>query len=233
MRLRHPHNSNLTLTYDSNWRGLPVLTSHGPLIREYLDAILGVMSRSLEDHPRTFGLRFDLHFPEGWPYPEGQAISQFNEALKSRIEADLRRRQRRRKDGRELRCRIRFVWVKEQYQSNSPHYHLFVFLNRDAYFSLGRFHGREHPSWEDMPEEPSRTNMAERIHAAWASALGLPPAMVRGLVHFPLNCCYWLDVNAPGFEGRFKEAFFRASYFAKVDTKQYGDGSNKFGCSRG
>ena len=232
MKLRHPVNPNLTLTNASTWRGLPVLTNHGPLIIEYLEAAYGVMMRSLQDHPRTFGIRFDVHFPEGWCCPEGAAISAFIDALKARIEADLKRRQKRRKDGRALQCRLRYFWVKEKARAALPHYHVFVFLNKDVYFKLGNFQVHAYPGWDDMPPEPPKVNMAERIRAAWGSALGLPSFMARGLVHFPPKCCYHLDINAPDFEHRFKEAFLRASYFAKTDTKHYGDGFNNFGCSR-
>lgn len=117
--------------------------------------------------------------------------------------------------------------------SAAPHYHVFIFLNRDAYFTLGSYKAAGQPVWDDVPPEPARANMAERINNAWASALWLPPYMARGLVHFPANACHSLDANTPDAAKRFRDAFNRASYFAKAETKHYGDGSNKFGRSRG
>lgn len=232
MRLRHPDNHNLPYHSDSTWNGLPVLDKYVPLIRPYLSSIHEVMQRAVQEHPRTFGVRFDLHFPVGWNALDGDTISRFIDSLKAQIAADLYRRRQERKDGRVHPCRLRYVWVKEQDASAAPHYHVFIFLNRDAYFSLGNFQVQQ-TVWEDMPPAPGKANMAERIHKAWASALGLQSLMVRGLVHFPLKCCYTIDANSLNFEEQFHEAFQRASYFAKARTKRYGDGSNKFGCSRG
>lgn len=231
MRLRNPDNHNQTYHQDSTWNDLPILNKHEPLIQSYLSTIHEVMRRAVQEHPRTFGVRFDLHFPVGWNAPEGDTISRFIDSLKAQITADLHRRSQERKDGRVLPCRLRYVWVKEQDNSSAPHYHVFAFLNRDAYFSLGNFQVNQ-AIWEDMPPEPSRANMAERIHKAWASALGLQSLMVRGLVHFPIRCCYTIDANSLNFEEQFNKAFKRGSYFAKARTKRYGDGSNKFGSSR-
>jgi hypothetical protein len=232
MRLRHPDNHNLIYHSGSTWNGLPVLDKHVPLIHSYLSSIHEVMQRAVQEHPRTFGVRFDLHFPSGWNALDGDAISRFIDSLKAQIAADLHRRRQERKDGRVHPCRLRYVWVKEQDASAAPHYHVFIFLNRDAYFSLGNFQVQQ-TVWEDMPPAQGKANMAERIQKGWASALGLPLLMARGLVHFPVKCCYSIDANSPDFEEMFKDAFRRASYFAKAHSKCYGDGSNKFGCSRG
>ena len=233
MRRRHSDNHNLTYHTGGIWNGLPVLTNRGPLLEPYLKSIRDVMVRALQEHPRTLGIRFDLHFPVGWNGPEGEVISRFIESLKARIDADLNRRRQERKDGRVHPCRLRYFWVKEQGVSAVPHYHVFIFLNRDAYFTLGSYKAAGQPVWDDVPPEPARANMAERIINAWASALWLPPCMVRGLVHFPANACHSVDVNAPDVADQFQDAFNRASYFAKAETKHYGDGSKKFGCSRG
>ncbi|WP_303757401.1 YagK/YfjJ domain-containing protein, partial [Enterobacter kobei] len=54
-----------------------------------------------------------------------------------------------------------------------------------------------------------------------------------GLVHFPKNCRYILDVNDFNFEDEYKKLLNRLDYLAKLDTKLYGDGDRNFGCSRG
>lgn len=233
MLIRHPFNPNLTLHYGNTWRGLPVVGKYSPFINEYLESILDTMNLAVNDYPRLFPLRFDLHFPEGWEEEGGAAITRFMASLRAKIEADLIRRQRQRKDGRQLTCRLRFIWVKERSTSLWSHYHVFVFLNRDAYFTLGNFRSVKWLPGEDMPTPDERMNMAVRIRDAWGSALGLNSAMAAGLVHFPDNCSYSLDINRASFWQDFGDVFHRASYFAKMDTKHYGDGTNKFGCSRG
>lgn len=232
MPIRHPFNPNLTLHYGDTWRRLPVLGKHSPFINEYLEAILQTMMLSAKDYPRLFPLRFDLHFPVGWD-DDGAAISRFMASLKAKIEADLHRRQRQRKDRRKISCRLRFVWVRERATSLLPHYHVFIFLNRDAYFTLGNFKSVKWLPGDDMPLPDERMNMAVRIKEAWGSALGVPFAADAGLVHFPGNCSYSLDINSPSYWQDFGDVFQRASYFAKVDTKHYGDRSRNFDCSRG
>ncbi|HAT3956431.1 TPA: inovirus Gp2 family protein, partial [Kluyvera ascorbata] len=54
-----------------------------------------------------------------------------------------------------------------------------------------------------------------------------------GLVHYPENCRYILDVNDFNFEGEYNKLLNRLDYLAKLDTKAYGDGDRSFGCSRG
>lgn len=233
MSNRHPLNPNLTLHYGNTWRGLPVLGKYAPLVIEYLERILETMNFAVKDQSRTFPLRFDLHFPMGWDDEGGEAMSRFIASLKAKIEADLNRRERQRKDKRQISCRLRFIWVKERSSSLRSHYHVFVFLNRDAYFTLGNFRSVKWLPGDDLPPPNERMNMAVRIRDAWGSSLGLPAAMAAGLVHFPENCSYSLDINSPSFWQDFNDVFQRASYFAKVDTKHYGDRSRNFGCSRG
>lgn len=74
--------------------------------------------------------------------------------------------------------------------------------------------------------------MAMRIMAAWISALGIPRDESVGLVHFPAKRVYRIDANSDGFFFQVSDLFKRLSYLAKADTKQYGDASKSFGCSR-
>ncbi|WP_439590338.1 YagK/YfjJ domain-containing protein [Hydrogenophaga sp.] len=72
-------------------------------------------------------------------------------------------------------------------------------------------------------------NMANRIQEAWASALGLPLELTKGLVHFPENAVYRFDPESPPEAAAF---FRRASYLCKATTKQFGLGHHGFGASR-
>ena len=71
------------------------------------------------------------------------------------------------------------------------------------------------------------------IIRAWYSALGLELDDYHGLVHYPENCRYILDVNDRSFHGEYTNLLYRLDYLAKLDTKQFGDGDRNFGCSRG
>lgn len=63
--------------------------------------------------------------------------------------------------------------------------------------------------------------------------LGLELDDYPGLVHYPENCRYILDVNDLNFKGEFNNLLNRLDYLAKLDTKIFGDGDRNFGCSRG
>ncbi|WP_149010108.1 YagK/YfjJ domain-containing protein, partial [Escherichia coli] len=81
---------------------------------------------------------------------------------------------------------------------------------------------------------PSYTkSVSWQHHRAWYSALGLELDDYPGLVHYPENCRYILDVNDFNFEGEYNKLLNRLDYLAKLDTKAYGDGDRSFGCSRG
>lgn len=229
-----PTNPNLTLYEGNTWNGLPVITGHGPLLNEYLQGIHETMSRAVGEYPRTCGMRFDLHYPPGWSDPEGRHISRFIASLNAQVVADGLRRKRNRKDRRAHPCRLRYVWVKEQVDAPCPHYHVFAFVNRDAYFCLGNFRQRfEFPPGDpDVPPLVGRENMADRIVKAWASALGIPVMLAWRLVHFPENPVYSINANSPEADWQFALAFHRASYFAKAKTKLYGNYSRCFGRSR-
>lgn len=94
-----------------------------------------------------------------------------------------------------------------------------VFFNKDAYYHLGDYEAER--------------NLRMMIVRAWYSALGLELDDYPGLVHYPENCRYILDVNDFNFEGEYNKLLNRFDYLAKLDTKAYGDGDRSFGCSRG
>lgn len=81
-------NRNLTLSYSSTYKTMPVLTSHGPLVVEILQASINVLNSSLRQYKRTFAVRLDLMLPDygyGYDFPNiynTQLISKFTESLK-------------------------------------------------------------------------------------------------------------------------------------------------------
>jgi hypothetical protein len=119
----------------------------------------------------------------------------------------------------------RFGSLSEWSTARLWHYHVVLFLNKDRFFTLGRFKSDPDEMAEDI-------NLSDRIQKAWASALNIPINDVIGLVHFPKNPTYTLCRGSPNFEDQYFSLFERLSYFAKEETKHYGDGKNNFGCSR-
>lgn len=233
MRLRHPYNRNLKLHYGDFWEGLPVYTSPGGLIVDYLEELRMVMDCAIDDNNRVMAFRVDVRFPDTSSIWESVVITRFIASFKAKIEAAISRKMRA--GGRAYPCRIRFVWAKERADALNHHYHLVVMINRDAFFTLGKFKtaSETERAWGSYYATETKLNLSDRVISAWASALDIPCHQAVGLVHFPENPTYTLDVNSPEFYQQYAAAFHRFSYLTKADTKTYGDYSRHFGCSRG
>lgn len=210
MNQRHPSNKNLTLHTAKGFNGYPVNLGHGPLIQEYLVRAQNVVCTALTNHPRSFVIGATLRAPAGLLTMPDNAISRFIESLKAQIAADRNRAMR--KNQRAHLTDIRYIWTKEKGTSNFYHYHVMIFLNADAYHTLGNLQSND-------------CNMAVRIVNAWATALSLFPDDVRDSVHFSRNGNRKYSVQD------FNDLMFWASYLCKSKTKNYGDRSRNFGCS--
>ncbi len=218
MQRQQSAGSKLRLTNSDEYKGYPILTNRGPLVEGYLEQTLTVIHNAVAEHPRTLAIRVDLRLPMYHQVVNSDLMSKFTESLKAQIRADLLRKEAQGK--RVYRCSLRYIWVRERSSSANPHFHVLLLLNMDAYFTLGDFtveHGR---------------NMATRIKKAWASALGIKVEQVAGLVEFPKNPVYRLNYYADNFDQVKADLFRRVSYFAKLETKEYGTGSRSFGCSQ-
>jgi hypothetical protein len=217
--IRHPHNPNLILHYDPSFRDLLVMVQKGPLILNYLDRLYQTLQRSLNDHPRTFAVRFDLRYPLSMPANidlSNRAISTFFEVLKDVIQSDREGASQR--NGFAHSTRVRYAWAREYGQDGKPHYHCLLLLNRDAYHTVGRF-------------DSAQQNMFKRISTAWLTALNLSEASenASGLTHIPTNAVWYLD---KGNLRELEDLFLRSSYLCKAATKCFGDGQHAFECSR-
>jgi hypothetical protein len=198
--------------------GLPVQQSKGPFVESYLSNLKAVIDAVFAEFPRVFAFRVDLRLPVDFAFREDAsrgAISLFLESFKAKIKHDRDMAKKNRNNVHDTS--VRYVWAREYSADGRPHHHVMFFLNRDAYFSLGKL-------------QSNNVNMIHRLEEAWASALGLTLEQVSGLVHVPENPSYL--VSKGEWEGRC-DIFYRASYLCKLATKRYGDGRHGFGYSRG
>ncbi|MGE6383048.1 inovirus Gp2 family protein [Shewanella baltica] len=221
MYSRHTSNTNLTVISNGQYQGLNV--NPRPLSAEYLNAILQTLQAALNEHPRTFMVRFDLHLPQlnfrDSPIVyDSTVISKFFKSLSAKIQHD---RLTKGREGKRVHpCTLRYIWARERADADTDHYHIAIFLNNDAYNHLGNYNR-------------SGQNLSTKIVEAWASALGLDDFSTRHLVHFPEDTpVYYINRNANNYPETFASAFFRLSYFAKLETKHYGDRRRSFGYSR-
>lgn len=215
---RFSQNTHLQLYNERTYRGLPVNLNHGPLIEEYLDALHDVVEAALRANRRVFAFRVDLHLPADCCDEHGlydnNIVRRFIESLKAQIKHNrmLAKRERPTAAG----TAVRYMWVREQRNSEHPHWHLVILLNFDAFRSIGQF-------------RLGNDNMYSRVVKAWASALQLPVTEAEGLVHFPDKPAYELYRDD---EASLQPFFHRASYLCKAETKRYGDRQRGFAYSR-
>ncbi|MCP3128812.1 inovirus Gp2 family protein [Shewanella sp. KJ2020] len=221
MHSRHTSNTNLTVINNGQYQGLNVYPKL--LSAEYLSAILQTLQAALTEHPRTFMVRFDLHLPQlnfrdSPVVYDSTVITKFFKSLNAKIKHD--RLSKGREGKRVHPSTQRIIWAKERACADTDHYHIAIFLNNDAYNYLGNYNR-------------SGQNLSTKIVEAWASALGLDDFSTRHLVHFPEDTpVYYIKRNANNYPQTFASTFFRLSYFAKLETKHYGDRTRSFGCSR-
>lgn len=211
-------NANLHFTYTPVFNGLRIQEDYLPMASEYLQALYDTMHKALDDYPRVLAVRIDPVIPteisDRMTLEDHKGlIARFTASFKSIIKHD---RERKRQNGWVPDTKVRYVWIREVGINGKPHYHFFFLLNRDAYHMPGRACS-------------SNENLISRVSRAWCSALGIAWNPQKPLVHVPDNSYYWIkrgDMNS------FQEAFYRASYLCKADTKQYGLGLRTFGTSR-
>ncbi|ENC6372253.1 inovirus Gp2 family protein [Aeromonas veronii] len=193
-----------------------------------LEKILSVSECALKHYPRVFAFRVDFHFEQHTGvgmylvlnHESGSRILKtFFSKLKWLIQCD---ESERRYEGKRVHStEIRYVWAREQTaDAPSPHYHMMIFLNRDAYYKLGSY-------------ASERMNLANKIRVAWHSAvydenINLQDCKKMGLVHFPENAEYLIERNDTE---SLKKMLVRAAYLAKNETKRRGEGYRCFGGS--
>ena len=196
--------------------------------KDNLSKIVAVMNDAFTQYSRVFAFRVDLRFQQDpafgmylalKPDSGSRIIKEFFSNLKWLIECD---ESERRYEGKRVHStEIRYVWAKEQTaDAPCPHYHMMIFLNRDAYYKLGNY-------------ESERMNLANKIRVAWHSAvydenINLQDCKKMGLVHFPKNAEYLIARNDTE---SLKKMFVRAAYLAKNETKRRGQGYRCFGGS--
>ena len=213
MNKRLATNTNIKLFQGNEYDGLPILDY--VMSKDYLKKIKITSRYALHDHTRSLIIRADLRVPIWMGNVDTALISQFIASLKAQIKADLQKKANA--GSRVYPCNLRYVWAKEQDLSWHWHYHTLLFLNKDAYHTVGDINA-------------VNGNMAARIKKAWASALGLGIDETAGLVQFCGE--FHLDNNSPWINAHLSPVFEAASYLAKVATKNYGDHTKHFGCSR-
>ncbi|MET3120008.1 hypothetical protein AAKU64_004256 [Undibacterium sp. GrIS 1.8] len=137
------------------------------------------MSRALHQYHRAFTFRLDLRLPPTidprYLSHENEFIDRFIDSFKAKIRHNRQFALRENQYAHDTV--VRYVWAREVGQHVRPHYHLVIFLNYEAFCSLGQY-------------SLGRDNMFNRLESAWASALGLIIDDAVGLVEIPAKPYY-------------------------------------------
>jgi len=200
-------------------------SEYGSHVKSYKERIIEVIDKAVKEHGRTLAIRVDLHDPvmldngdtiSCIANTDSGSISRFTNSLKAKLAAD---EQRKRKEGKRVHPNtLRYAWVREFTQNGKRHFHVFLFLNKDAYYHLGDF---------NLDEDTLRT----MITSAWCSALNLIPEEGEHLVQYAPNGKYTL--NRDDIFNRIypDDLLHRIDYLTKVKSKVFDDGYRSFGCS--
>ena len=187
------------LVIENEFNGKPVNNHNGKftLNNDILNRLDKLFSYSINKHNKVFFVRFDVTFPEGFNSTKpNQLISNFTESL--------------------IRCFKRkkydpyYLWVREQNDSNHPHYHYVMLLdgNKIQYANTVWF-------------------KAEKL---WNKQLDIP-LNYKGLIHYcnQFSSGLMLYRNNPD---SLNQAFKWASYLAKNDSKNFNSEYRSVGMSR-
>ena len=214
---RNPFNSNQEIFNESVFNGMKIQNDKGWLIADYLRKAHLCLMKSLDQYRRVFMLRFDLHLPNDYPdhlTTDNTLMDKFFASLKAKIRNS---QDKKRRDGFRVHdTNLRYIWCRERSNQGRVHYHVAILLNQDAYAHIGEF-------------SLDKENMFTRLHESWASALGIYVNTIVGLIHIPHNPTYCIhrdDITSV------EEAFYRISYFCKIDSKDFNSGHHSFGSSR-
>ncbi|MBZ2173424.1 inovirus-type Gp2 protein [Nitratidesulfovibrio sp. SRB-5] len=132
---------------------MPHDTKTGPVIESIMDKYHATFEQSLADHGKVMQVRLDLRYPEnGYATPDSKHIHDFSYNLKRSIA--------RQKFAGNHDPDPKLLWVREQNESEHPHYHALVLVNGN---SLNNPH-----------------SIFEKAGRLWGRALGVDPT---GLVH--------------------------------------------------
>ena len=124
-------NKNLHVSHDKFYHGFKMYTRKGPWIKEWVDATLCTLYRSLQQYPRVTIIRVECRFSDYMPYfDEGYTswvFQRFIESFKAKVEHD--RSMTRKLTGRVNDTVVRYTACIEYEKDGKPHFHVAFFLN--------------------------------------------------------------------------------------------------------
>lgn len=218
---RHPENKELTLWYESTYLNAGILTTQGPMVKEYLQGLIDTYSSHTKQYTKGFAVLVNLYYPTQTTLQqrvEQDYFKRFMASLNAQVEAHG---QRKRAQGEGRTNKIRFCRVYEDGQERGLHIHAVLFFNGHSFRALGDYNS-------------TQNNLFHRIVAAWASALGMYACQViyDGLIDLS-HGGYFLDKTQSHNREIVLDMFKHYSYVCKAYSKRYDLPVKVFSRSRG
>lgn len=223
--LRHPLNDKLRLFYNEIYCGYSVMKhDEGPLIENWLERALLTFQASTQNYRETFVFRADLHFPIGMPrlpmHDDNQVLSSFFRFLRYELQIA----------NTKYSTQLRYLWAREQANSDKPHYHLMLLLNKDAFDSIGLFTPSQDGAYR-------RQNLYHRMMRSWLKAMGFDADDPRfyqliNVSKVPGTNVPWSCILHRDDWYTMDEAMYMASYLCKEYSKPIGQNVHVFDSSR-
>lgn len=220
--LRHPLNKELHLLYEPRYRGASINVEDGPMVMQYMAALMETFNRHQRQYSKIFSVMVSLYFPGDWRDWKRQGkdyFCRFMDSLNAKLDAHNNRKKKQ-SDSRSNQ--VRFCRVYEWGPDRGIHIHAVLFFNGHVFWRLGDF-------------ESTRENLKHRITASWASALGMLPDKVRyeRLIHISDGDGYFLERGADDFRDNVGDMFYHYSYICKAYSKRFDLPVKTFSRSRG
>ncbi len=178
----------------------------------YLFKLKQTLQQQFIVNRRITCIRFDLRFPQNDMYRDSQCISRFFDSFRAKLRVWDKHRLGKHP------LNLSYVWVREQDESHNWHYHVVIFMNKDACIHLGCL-------------DLNRDNMFSRIVQAWASSISMLDIDCKSLVEIPPNAVAHLNINSVEFNSELQTFWSRYNYLAKSRTKDINDGYRNIGRS--
>ncbi|WP_050920439.1 inovirus Gp2 family protein [Vibrio campbellii] len=205
------------LLKQKEFKGINLTSRENELLEDRVSKIYEVLTQATSCFPRTFAFRVDLRFPRGYKFGETfPYMKKFFASLESQITEELTRRKRRFSSVSEER--LRYIWCKEVYKSDNPHYHLVIFLNKDNFQSLGDFK-------RVIRDDRKCKHLYQMLLCAWSRVLGIELEEAHKAVYIPENATYIVqtfDGEVVSGNEEFTKLFNRSIYLAKARTQAIG-----------
>ena len=195
---------NERITYEDQYQGHPIMTDKAKQLgckESILQKIDQIMTDMNNRHSKTFFMRFDIRFPQGYDYPnDNELFSQFQESF-------IKNRKRAGYDPA-------YIAVRECSREKHQHYHVALMMNGHKTQNIHDHIQTAERLWEKTLNLPPKYD-----DAGQTTSYGLIDDCMRNRQGQQQENGVMLRKDDPEYERKYDQCFRRCSYLAKVNQK--------------